>query len=328
MRKKLIAGLLLSALLVYLSVRGIYFPDVVEGFKTIQYTFITPVFFILLVIQALRSWRWGVILSPLEKVDQFSLFSVTSVGFFAIVAMPARLGELVRPYLIARRTNISMSAALGTIFVERVFDSLTVLLIFFLTLFITPLPPWLIKSGSTFLLIVVFFCAMMIFAIIGRETALKFFNRFLGKLPEKYTKTVGRLIHQFIDGFSVFRNGKLLLRVGFLSVTIWVINAVAIYFMFLSFGFTLPMEAPFVLMIILMIGIAIPTAPGFIGNWHFFCILGLSLYGIPKSEAFTFAVVYHAVSIGFVILLGLIFLPLNRFSYTNLHTYTLHNGKY
>jgi len=54
-------------------------------------------------MQFLRSYRWGVILEPLEKIDPFSLFSVTSVGFMAIAALPARLGELARPYLISQK---------------------------------------------------------------------------------------------------------------------------------------------------------------------------------------------------------------------------------
>src|SRR5674536_356652 len=77
-------------------------------------------------------------------------------------------------------------------------------------------------------------------------------------------------------------------------------------------------------MIILIIGIAIPTAPGFIGNWHYFCILGLGLFGIPKTDALTFAIIYHALSIGIVILLGLLFLPFNRFSVADLFLSIFH----
>src|SRR4030043_1936360 len=100
MKKKGIAGLALGALLVYLSVRGIQLQEVADGFRTIHYGYTIPVLAALFLMQVLRSFRWGLILNPLEKVDQLSLFSVTSVGFLAIIAIPARLGELVRPYLI------------------------------------------------------------------------------------------------------------------------------------------------------------------------------------------------------------------------------------
>ncbi len=99
MKKKLALGIILGAFLVYLSIRGIHFQDVAQGFRTIKYGYVLPVLIIMFIMQALRSLRWGFILSPIVRVDQLSLFSVTSVGFLAIFAIPARLGELARPYL-------------------------------------------------------------------------------------------------------------------------------------------------------------------------------------------------------------------------------------
>jgi hypothetical protein len=71
-------------------------------------------------------------------------------------------------------------------------------------------------------------------------------------------------------------------------------------------------------MVIIILGITIPTAPGFVGNWHFFCILGLSLFGIPKTDALTYAIVLHFLSIGIIVVLGLIFLPFNKFSFSDI----------
>jgi len=318
MKKKLVAGILLGAVLVYLSVRGINFQDVADGLKTIRYGYVIAVLITLLLMQALRSWRWGVILSPLEKIDQLSLFSVTSVGFLAVVAIPARLGELARPYLIANKSQIRMTAAVGSVFVERVFDCLTVLFIFIFALFFTPLPPLLIKAGTVFFLITLSLFVAMIVLITKREMSLKALNSLFQKLPEKYTLKINHLFHHFIDGFKIISDVKLLLLLTFLSALIWLIDVAAIYLMFLAFGFTLPLAAPFVVMIILMIGIALPTAPGFIGNWHYSCILGLSLFGISKTDAFTFSVIYHFISIGLVIILGLMFLPFHKFSFSDL----------
>jgi len=318
MKKKLAVGIIFGAVLVYLSIRDLHFQDVADGFKTVRYGYLLAVLIILLLMQALRSWRWGVILSPMEKVDQLSLFSVTSVGFLAIVAFPARLGELARPYLIANKSQIGMTAAVGTILVERVFDCLTVLFIFIFALFFTPLPSWLIKSGVVFFLITVVIFAAMIFMIMKREVSLRVLNSLFQKLPEKYILKLNHLFHQFIDGFKIIIDLRLLLHVTLLSVLIWLIDVTSIYLMFLAFGFALPPAAAFVVLIVLMIGISIPTAPGFIGNWHFSCILGLSLFGIPKADAFTFSVIFHFISIGIVIILGMMFLPFNKFSLSDL----------
>jgi uncharacterized protein (TIRG00374 family) len=318
MKKKVFAGLALSALMVYLSIRGIDFQGVADGFRTIHYGYVIPALVLLFLMQVLRSFRWGLILSPLANIDQLSLFSVTSVGFLAIVAIPARLGELARPYLITKKSDLKMSSALGTIIVERVLDSLTVLVIAVFVLLFTPLPPWLVRASVLFLLATLALLTVITLMIIKREASLRVLAPLIRKLPARFAERLNRLILHFIDGFLIMVDPALLISVAGLSLFIWLIDVLAIYLLFLAFGFQLPVTAAFVLMIILIIGIAIPTAPGFIGNWHYFCILGLSLFDVPRTEALTFAVIYHAISIGLVVVLGIAFLPFNRFSVADL----------
>jgi uncharacterized protein (TIRG00374 family) len=318
MKKKVFAGLALSALMVYLSIRGIDFQGVADGFRTIHYGYVIPALVLLFLMQVLRSFRWGLILSPLANIDQLSLFSVTSVGFLAIVAIPARLGELARPYLITKKSDLKMSSALGTIIVERVLDSLTVLVIAVFVLLFTPLPPWLVRASVLFLLATLALLTVITLMIIKREASLRVLAPLIRKLPARFAERLNRLILHFIDGFLIMVDPALLISVTGLSLFIWLIDVLAIYLLFLAFGFQLPVTAAFVLMIILIIGIAIPTAPGFIGNWHYFCILGLSLFDVPRTEALTFAVIYHAISIGLVVVLGIAFLPFNRFSVADL----------
>jgi len=318
MNKKIILGILISIILVYLSFKGIKLQDVVSDLRKIQLSYV--IFFLLIgaLVQYLRSYRWGIILQPLEKIDQLSLFSVTSVGFLAIAAIPARIGELARPYLISQKSSIKMSSALGTIIVERVLDSFTVLTIAVVVLFFTDLPSWMIKSSIIFFMLALAIFCFMLFMILNRETALKFIKIILNKLPGTLAHKIDGLIHHFIDGFQIVTNINLLLYLIFLSAVIWLTNVLAIYILLMSFGFNLPLIASFVLMIILIVGIAIPTAPGFIGNWHFACVLGLSIFGLPKVEALSFAVVYHFLSMIVVLVFGIGFMPFNKFSISDM----------
>jgi uncharacterized protein (TIRG00374 family) len=314
MNKKVILGILISIILVYFSFKNINLQDVLSDLRKIQLSYV--IFFLLIcaLVQYLRSYRWGIILQPMEKIDQLSLFSVTSVGFLAIAAIPARIGELARPYLISKRSSIKMSSALGTIIVERVLDSFTILTIAVVVLFFTDLPSWLIKSSIIFLMLALAMFCFMLFMILNRETALKFINIIMNRLPGKLAHKIDELIHHFIDGLQIVTNINLLLYLIFLSAIIWLINVLAIYMLLLSFGFNLPVMASFVLLIVLIVGIAIPTAPGFIGNWHYSCILALGFFGVTEQKAIPFAVIYHFLSMIMVLILGLGFLPFNKFS--------------
>ncbi len=318
MNKKVIFGILISVVLVYLSVRGINFQEVWTDLKKIQLPYVILFLLLVTLMQYLRSYRWGVILQPMEKIDQLSLFSVTSVGFLAIAAIPARIGELARPYLISRRSSIKMSAALGTIIVERILDSFTVLTMAVIVLLNTDLPSWMIRSSILFFLIALALFCFILFLILRREKALKFINAILDRLPGKFANKIDGIIHHFINGLQIVTNVRLLLYLFFLSAVIWLVDVLTIYVLLLSFGFSLPAMASFVLMIILIVGIAIPTAPGFIGNWHFACILALSFYGLSKAEALSFAVVYHFLSMVVLVVFGAAFLPFNKFSISDM----------
>ena len=314
MKKNLFFGLLLGALLTYLSVRGIPLQAVAAGFKASKTEYLLLSLLLMLAMQVLRTVRWGAILRPLEKIGPLVLFSVTNVGFLAIVALPARLGELVRPYLITGKSGIKMSSALGTILVERVCDSLTIMTIFGAILFFMPFPLWVLEAAGIFFIATLIAVSLMIFLIFRRETTLRAVRPLFAKLPAGFSLRLDRIIHSFIEGFRIIHDSTNLLYVLFLSALIWLVDAAVIYVLFFAFNLQLPLTAAFALMIVLVIGIAIPAAPGFIGNWHFFCILGLGLFDVPRPEALAFAVIYHFLSIGIVIILGLIFLPFNRFS--------------
>lgn len=318
MNKKLLLGIGLGIVLIYFSVRGIDFNETLTHLKKVHLGYAGLSLFFIILMQALRSYRWGVILQPMGKISQFTLFAVTSVGFLAIAAIPARIGELARPYLIAKKSSIKMSSALGTIIVERVLDSLAVLTMTVAVFILQDLPSWMIKSGILFFIVTMLVIACMIGLILRRERAVKIIDRILRWLPGKPAQKVNHVIHHFIDGFQVITDVKRLLYLLLLSAVVWLVDVAAIYTLLLAFGFNLPVLAAFVVMVILIAGIAIPTAPGFIGNWHYACILGLSLFGIAKPEGFSFALVYHFLSMIIVIILGAIFLPFNKLSISDM----------
>ena len=76
----------------------------------------------------------------------------------------------------------------------------------------------------------------------------------------------------------------------------------------------LPLTAGYAVLVITALGVALPTAPGFIGNYHFSCVLGLTLFGVPKTDALTFAILLHFLQLSVMILLSLICLPFMKVS--------------
>src|SRR5690349_24920895 len=78
---------------------------------------------------AIRSFRWQYLLEPLGSATFANAFRATAVGFAANSVLPARAGEVIRPYFLARREQMSATGAFATIILERLLDTITVLVL-------------------------------------------------------------------------------------------------------------------------------------------------------------------------------------------------------
>jgi len=309
MKRKLIIGFVFSGIFVYLALKGINVSEIKAGLKQADYSYLIPIFLLSIFIMYLRSYRWGIILNPLVRISQKVLFPITAVGLMAVVLLPVRMGELARPYLISKRSEIHISSALGTIAVERVFDGLTLMLFLLFTTYLAELPRWTYQAGLSvmiFFIIILFFLLLLIFK---RDFSLKWAGFLLKKLPDRIGRYLMRMLTSFADGLKVLPDIKRVILVVLLSVLVWLIVGLCIYLLFHSFHFNLPFIAAYVVLVLTALGIMVPTAPGFVGNFHLFCIVGLALFGIPKTEALSFAILLHFIQIGLVGIMGLAFVP-------------------
>jgi hypothetical protein len=307
----LLLGLAVGAFFIWLALRGTDLEGVKASFKAANYLYLIPIVVLSIIVQMVKSYRWGVILEPLEKIDQGTLFSITSVGFMAISLLPVRMGELVRPYLISRKSTIKLGSSLATIVVERIFDMLTLMILLLFVLMTVELPEWVFRTAYSILLIIIPFLVLLIFLAVNREISAKGLDRLVGKLPHTFSSRLMKLFHSFLDGLQILPDWKKTVYLSFLSLCIWCLVGLATYILFSSLASMseLPLAAAYAVLIITALGVALPTAPGFIGNYHFSCVVGLTLFGIPKTDALTFAIILHFIQLSVVIVLGLVCLP-------------------
>jgi uncharacterized protein (TIRG00374 family) len=307
--KKLLLGVLVSALFVYLSFRGVEWSRVFEGMKRVEIGYALLALILSFLVTFLRSLRWAIVLSPIEKIGQRKLFPITCVGYMAITLVPMRLGELLRPYLVSAKSGIPMGSAMATIVLERVLDILTILgLLFFILIVSTP-PPWLVKTGIGVLPFFLFSVVMVCLLHFRKELAFALLEPLLKRLPVHLREKIEGMLEGFVEGFQIIGNGKRLLSTVFLSLLIWICSGVAVYSLFHFQRLNLPIMTAFVVLVVLIVGISLPTAPAMIGNFQYACIVALAFFGIPKADAFVFAMVNYVLGIGMTILLGLVFLP-------------------
>jgi hypothetical protein len=147
------------------------------------------------------------------------------------------------------------------------------------------------------------------FVLAGRPAILSRLERALGRsLPEAIASRTMRLVHAFANGLAIVRQPARLMVALLLSIPLWLSIAAGIWAVSRAFHIELPFIGSFLIMALLVVGVAVPT-PGAVGGFHYFYRLGaVAFYGAPNDRAVGAAIVLHAVSFVPVALLGLVFL--------------------
>ncbi|MCH7622959.1 MAG: flippase-like domain-containing protein, partial [Nitrospinae bacterium] len=114
--RNLIIGLVIAAGALYYTLHNVSMKDLAASFKTVDYVYIVPAVFIMLLSYFFRALRWRILISPMKQVDVSGLFSPLMVGYMANI-LPARAGELVRAYLLGNKHGIPFSGAFASIIV-------------------------------------------------------------------------------------------------------------------------------------------------------------------------------------------------------------------
>ena len=268
-------------------------------------------------VYVFRAIRWQYLLQPIGKVHFGNAFRTTIIGFAASALLPARAGEVLRPFLLARKEGFSATAAFATIILERLLDTVMVLILFALfLLFFTPdfstsgghtleqvkLGGMLAAGVCVVFLVVFFFLA-------GHPGTLERLTTALTRLlPESLGATAVKLLHAFSEGLGIVRQPRRLLVALALSVPVWLAIGAGIYLVTKAFHIQMPFSGTFLIQALLVVGVAVPT-PGAVGGFHYFYRLGTTVfYGAPNDRAVGAALVLHAISFVPVAIVGLILL--------------------
>jgi uncharacterized protein (TIRG00374 family) len=272
---------------------------------------------ITMLTMVLRAVRWKYLLAPIGRAHFASAFRTTIIGFTASAVLPARAGEVIRPYLLARQEGLSATATFATVIIERVLDAVTCvcLLASFVVLFDPGMEGadgrlyQLVEIGG----IVVGGLALaalgaMFVAARDPEAAGRWAFKVEHLLPGKMAHKLAGALLKFAEGLAVVRTPRRLALALALSLPLWLSIGWGIWAVVRAFGIDLPYTGSFLLIALLVVGVSVPT-PGGVGGFEAAVQIGLtSFYLVPNDRAVGAALVLHAVSILPTVVLGFVFL--------------------
>jgi len=317
--KKFWLGIGISLFFLCLAFRNIEFDKFFKALKEINYFYLFPITFFSIFTCVIRAWRWKYFFKHVKQIRFSSLFSTVMIGFMANNILPARIGELVRAYYIGKKENVNKSMAFATIVLERIFDVFSLLFLFLVTLLFCPFPQ--IVTKISYLVIGIYLVAVWILISmqIWKQPIIRLVEFLCKKLPNRVGRRIVEYINSFISGFDVLKNWQEIGIIFFYSLILWLFSAICFYFMFhgCKIGH-LPFWAAVFVLIVISMGIAIPSSPGYIGTFQYFAILGLGVFGIDKNTALTYSLVLHVSQWIIITVIGWIYLYHERISFSDI----------
>lgn len=278
----------------------------------------------------IRAWRWQYLLSPIGPTRFRTAFRTTVIGFAALGVLPARAGDVLRPYLLARQEGLNFSSTIATILLERVLDLMAVLVLLAAyvwwiadrsTIPAALLGPIEVSSAAAAAVAVALMALMWVLAT-HPERIGRLVLRAGGMLPRALAERLAGLARTFSSGFAVAREPRALTAAMIWSFPLWLAIAAEVWLVTVAFGIPMPFSGTFLVQALLVIGVAAPT-PGGVGTYHEAYRIGVTtFFGAAEDAAVAAAIVTHAISYVPVVLTGMLFMIQDGLSFGRLQELT------
>lgn len=265
----------------------------------------------------LRAVRWKVLLSPIAEAKLRDLFATTTVGFAAILFV-GRAGEIVRPmWLPMRDRRIRPSAALVTIFVERMFDLASLMAFFSISLIWFRTPVGHESEFASIKLVGNVMVAIIVTGFVGLIIYHRNWERIIGWadaltdrkiVPKRLRDLLLSLMRNMATSLDILKSPREILRVAFWTTALWVSIAIPTWLVLLAFDLPMTFLDSTFVMGVASLGSLIPTPGGAAGAFHAATAGSLIILGVDREQAAAVSIVMHLVYFVPALIFGLYYL--------------------
>jgi hypothetical protein len=259
----------------------------------------------ILAFMLLRAVRWRYMLT--NEISWSQVFHIQNIGYMFNMVLPLRLGDVARAVLIGNVPPITLARGLSTMVVERILDMMFIVALLPFTLAeVASLPAWMQDGARASGIVAVVAIGVLIVAANQRNLATRLGTAVLNQIPFLDTKQWIRRMNELLDGLGSLTRLKDSLVLVFLSILIWIPILFAYQWGIRAVGGQVSLLAASFVVCAAALSIAIPSSPGQIGVFHVGVTAAMLALGQSDGTSGGFAVVYHALNLISMIILGLI----------------------
>lgn len=310
----IVTGFVFSIFFLVLALKDTNFTEIRHAFSNAKLWPMVPMLLSLFGFYWLKAIRWSVLMSPTHTVPGMSLVPAMMAGAAGNNLLPAHFGELVRVYFAGNKFDIPKSTVFATLVVERLFDVITVLILFSIALLAGDYSRSIYATAAFLLVAGIVLSIGSVLLMLYTEPCARFIENKLTFIPLSIRLKISEQLVNLGTGLAALKAKNLYLKVMVNSIFQWLLMAACLYSSLLAFDIQ---ASPFIGIIILgltVAGLTLPTSPGFFGTIEYCFVLGLATLGVDASTALSIAIYYHVPAWISVTLCGLLLLKANNFS--------------
>lgn len=318
-------GVAISLIFLYLALRGLHLEDVWGALEGARLWWLLPGVAIYFFAVWARAWRWHYLLRPIKSISTRGMFPIVTIGYMGNNIYPARAGEVLRALVLKRREEVSVSASLATIIVERVFDGVVMLSFIFINLpelarlttdagFVGTIQTLALGGTGAFAGALAIFLLAAMFPAKAERLVKGFIQRFA---PVRFRAQVLGLAERFLGGLESLRSPREVLMVFLTSVVIWLLETGKYWFVMHAFDFETSFFALMLMNGIVNLATTIPSAPGYVGTFDAPGIAVLVAYNVDHAMAAAYTLVLHVALWAPITLLGAYYLAKEGIKWRN-----------
>ncbi len=287
------ATVVLAAVFTYLAVRGVNWHKAWRALERCDAWWLVPAMVAFTAQTLMRAMRWRSLFAHERRPPRRPVLAATMIGYLFNNIMPARAGEAARVVALTQSTTSPAAEIVGTVVVERAYDVLSILIIFFCASPWLPHESW---SGAAAIFAGVVAAAhaapIWLLAVHG-DRPLRWLVRPLGRLPGLSAERVEREAATLAEGLSGLREHRVAVEALAWSLAAWMTSALWAWLVLLAFEPNFGFGAGVLVTVAIGLSNLIPSPPAAVGVFEAAGVAALAAYHVSESAALPYALVLH-----------------------------------
>ncbi len=290
-------GIAISIIFLSLALRGLKLDEFIRDIQQADLLWILPGIALYFLAVGVRAWRWSYLLRPMKRLPAPAIFPVVVIGYMGNNIYPARIGEILRAYVLRRNEGVSMSSSLATVLIERIMDGIVMLAFVLIGLPRVPnlsqaVVNGVIIAGGLFAIATLAFFWLALYPHVADRIAHAVITRIV---PQRFQQSLLGMTQKFVQGAQALRSPRGLLVIAASTVIVWLLETGKYWCVARAFDLGLPFDGLMLVNGVSNLFTIIPGAPGAVGTFDAGGILGVTALGVSATTAAAYVLTLHVV---------------------------------